>query len=111
MFKGFRTFWPFSLVFQLVKVVDNFWKFCGIIDGFNESSRQIAFRVGKTADEWMSAIQFRTTPKGYLPHYYYIFGIPEQLGTDMSNLECSRLGTMLYLDIQKGKEYMKTSEF
>ena len=29
----------------------------------------------------------------------------------MNNMECTRLGTMLYLDIQKWKENMKTSEF
>ena len=27
----------------------------------------------------------------------------------MNNMACLRLGTMLYLDIQKGKEAMKTS--
>ena len=29
----------------------------------------------------------------------------------MKNVACSRLGTMLHLYIQKGKEAMKTSEF
>ena len=29
----------------------------------------------------------------------------------MKNVVCSRLETMLHLDIQKGKEAMKTSEF
>ena len=29
----------------------------------------------------------------------------------MKNVTCSRLGTILHLDIQKGKEAMKTSEF
>ena len=29
----------------------------------------------------------------------------------MKNVACSRLGTMLHLDIQKGEEAMKTSEF
>ena len=35
----------------------------------------------------------------------------EPLGTEMKNVACSRLGTMLRLDIQKGKEAMKTSKF
>ena len=30
------------------------------------------------------------------------------MGTEMKNVICSRLGTMLYLDIQKDKETMKT---
>ena len=29
----------------------------------------------------------------------------------MNNVDCSRLGTVLYLDIQEGKEAMKTSTF
>ena len=29
----------------------------------------------------------------------------------MNNVACSRLGTMLHLEIQKGKEAMKTSKF
>ena len=59
----------------------------------------------------MSAIRFRTTPKGDLPHYSYIFRKPEPLGTEMKNVACLRLGTMLHLDIQKGKEAMKKSTF
>ena len=59
----------------------------------------------------MSAIQFRTTPKRDLPHYSYIFRKPESLGTEIKNVTCSRLGTMLHLEIQKGKEAMKTSKF
>ena len=70
------------------------------------------FSIGlKKADELMRAIQFCTTPKGYLPHYSYIFRNPEPLGTEMNNVACSRLGTMLYLDIQRGKDDMKTSIF
>ena len=63
--------------------------------------------VEKTADESMSEIRFPTTPKGYLPYYSYIFRKPDPLVTDTS----LKLGTMLHLDIQKGKEAMKTSKF
>ena len=59
----------------------------------------------------MSAIQFCNTPKVDLPHYSYIFRNPEPLGTEMKNVVCSRLGTMLHLEIRKGKEAMKTSKF
>ena len=41
-FKEFKKFWPCSFVDPLVKVTDNFWKIRGLIDGFNESRRQIA---------------------------------------------------------------------
>ena len=83
----------------------------GLIDGFNELCRQIASGREKTADESMSAIRFRTTPKVDLPHNSYIFRKPEPLGTEMKNVACSRLGMMLHLEIQKGKEAMKKSTF
>ena len=63
------------------------------------------------ADESKSAIVFCTTPKGYLLHYSYIFWNPEPFDTDMKNVACSRLGLMLHLEIQKGEEDIKTSEF
>ena len=82
-----------------------------MIDGFNESRRKIALGKERNADESMSAIRFRTTPKVDLPHNSYIFRKPEPLGTEMKNVACSRLGKMLHLDIQKGKDAMKTSKF
>ena len=62
-------------------------------------------------DELTSAIQFRTTSKGDLPHYSHIFGKPEPLGTETNNVECSSFGTMLHLYIQKGQGGTKISEF
>ena len=54
---------------------------------------------------------FPSKPKGYLSRYSYVFRKPEPLGTEMKNVACSRLGTMLHLEIQKGKEAMKMSEY
>ena len=48
---------------------------------------------------------------GGLPHYSYIFRMPEPLGTEMKNVACSRLRTMLHLEIQKGKVAMNKSTF
>ena len=59
----------------------------------------------------MSAMQFHTTPKGDLPYYSHIFRNPYPLGKEMKNVTCSRLGTIFHLEIQKGKEAMKTLEF
>ena len=95
----------------MIKVIDDFWKLWGIIVGFNESRRHIASRVEKTSYDAMSDILFCATPKGYLPHYSYIFRKPYKFGTNMDNLACSRLRTLLHLEIQKGKEDMKTSTF
>ena len=79
-------FWPSYFVDPSVRGTNNFWKVCGKIDRFNESCRQIASGVGKTADELMSAMQFCTTPKGDLSHYSYICRNMEPLGTYMKNV-------------------------
>ena len=71
-FKEFRIFWPCFFVGTSVKGTNNFCKVSGMIYGFNKSRRKIASVVGKTADDSMSAMQFCTTPKLDLPHYYYI---------------------------------------
>ena len=86
-----------------VKGIDNFWKFRGIIDGFNESRRHIASGLKRMTDESMRAILFCTTPKLDSQHYSYIFGKPDTLGTDVNNVDFSGLGTMLHLEIQKGE--------
>ena len=59
----------------------------------------------------MSEIRFCTTPKGDLTHYSYNFRKPEPFGTEMKNVARLRLGTILNLDIQKGKEATKTSKY
>ena len=73
--------------------------------------RKIYTGVEETADESMSAIRFWTTPKGDLPHYWFILSKLKPLETELKNAVCDRLGVMLYLDIQKGEEFMKASDF
>ena len=55
-FKEFGIFWLCYFVDPLVKVTDNFWKVCGMIDGFNELHRQIASGVDKMVVDSISAI-------------------------------------------------------
>ena len=109
-FKEFRKFWTCYFVDTLVKCTNNFWKVRGLIGGFNKYCRQITSGVKKTADYSMSAIQFCTTPKGDLLHYFYILRKPDPLATEMNNMACLELGTMLHLEMKNGKETMKTSE-
>ena len=59
----------------------------------------------------MSVIRFHTTHKGDLPHYSYIFSKTEPLGTEMKNVDCYRLGTMLHPDIQQGGGGYEDVEF
>ena len=46
-FKDFKTFWPCYFTSTSVKGIYNFWKFRGIINGFNEYQMQIASVVKK----------------------------------------------------------------
>ena len=75
----------------------------------NELRRYIASGIEKMADESITAKIFCTTPKVDLRHYSCIFRKPEPLGKEMKNLVCSRLGKMLNLDTQRGKEAAKMS--
>ena len=75
-----------------------------MIDGSNNSRGNISLGVEKTDDELMSAIRFRTTPKGDLTHYLFIFNNTESLGAELNKSAYYRLVTMLYLDIQKWEE-------
>ena len=59
----------------------------------------------------MSSIRFCTTPKSYLPHYFYIFRKPDPLGTDIKNVDFSSSGTMLYLETQKREKVVKVKKF
>ena len=63
------------------------------------------------ADSLISDILFWTTMKGDIPHYLFILRNPDKFGTNLKNSVCSRLETMLQLEIQKGEEAMKTFYF
>ena len=83
----------------------------GFIDSFNKSRRKITSGVEKTAHESMSDIRFQTTPKCDMLHYSCIFSNPGPLVEELNNSSRSRSGTILYLEIQKGKEAMNTLGF
>ena len=82
-----------------------------MIDGFNEACSNVASSYLKFEDESMSAIQFRTTSKGELPHLSYIPRNPELLGTDFKTISCSVTGALILLDIQRGNGGMKSSRY
>ena len=46
------------------------------------------------------------TNKGDMPQYVFIFRNTDPLGTELKNMVCYMLVTMLYLEIQKAKEAM-----
>ena len=57
----------------------------------------------------MNDISLWNTLKGDLSQYFYISRNMDPLETDIKNVSCYRLGAMLYLEIQKGKEEMNKS--
>ena len=65
----------------------------------------------KVGDESMSAIRFRTTEKGNLPHLSYIFRKPEPLGTEFKTVAWSVTGALLFIEVQRGKEGIKDRRY
>ena len=59
----------------------------------------------------MSAIRFRTTTKGNLPHLYYILRKPEPLGIDFKTVAFSITGALLLIEVKIRKEGMKNSNY
>ena len=54
---------------------------------------------------------FRTTKTGELPNISYVKRKPEPLGTEVKNIVDGISGSMLWIEIQEGKERMKNKEF
>ena len=86
---------------------DEWWRAKLLFGGFNTPCKNIAASFLKVGDESMSAIRFRTTVKGNLPHLSYIFRKPEPLGNDFKAVACSVTGALLFIEVQRGKEGMK----
>ena len=78
---------------------------------FNTACKNIPANFLKVGDESMSAIRFRTTAKGNLPHLSYIFRKPEPLGTEFKTFACSVTGDVLFIETQRGKEGTKDSRY
>ena len=72
-------------------------------------------KVGKSnwvvIDESMSAWRPRTTRLGGLPHLSHVPRKPEPLGTEFKCTADPESGCMLALEIQRGKEAMKTQTY
>ena len=86
MGKKFRRFWPQGFESEADMMTD---EWCGakhLFDGFNTTCMNIAASFLKVGDDSMSAIRFRTTAKGNLPHLSYIFRKPEPLSTEFKTV-------------------------
>jgi hypothetical protein len=59
----------------------------------------------------MCAWRPRTTALGGLPNISFVVRKPEPLGTELKTTACPITGVMRHLEIQRGKEGMKNSQF
>ena len=82
-----------------------------LIDGFNIACKNIAASFLKVGDESMSAIRFRTTAEGNLPHLSYILRKMEPLGIEFKTVACYVTGELLLIEVQRGKEGMKHNKY
>ena len=64
----------------------------GIFEGFDKLRKKIASGMENKVYETISDILFWTTLKYDLPYYSFIFRNPDQLGTELNNAKCFRLG-------------------
>ena len=112
-FQQFRTFYP--KIWEddgLRKAMDPWWKFEGAIRQFNEIRKKIILPSEVIAvDESMSAWRPQSTAKGGLPNLSFIMRKPEDLGIEFKSAVCPILGIMTFLEIQRGKDDMKKSEY
>ena len=90
---------------------DEWWRAKLLFDGFNTACKNIAASFLKVGDESMSAIRFRTMAKGNLLHLSYILEKPDPLGTKFKTVACSVTEALLFIEVQRGKEGMKDSNY
>ena len=82
-----------------------------LIDIFNEALKNIAHSFLKVRDDSISAIRFRTTAKGKLPHLSYIFHNPEPLGTKFKTVTCPVTGALIFVEVQRLRLGMDQSKY
>ena len=109
--KEFRKYWPKVFELEEDKSTDEWQRGKLLINGFNETCKNISSSCLKVGDDSMSAIRFRTTEKGKLPHLSYIFPKPEPLGKEFKTVACNITGELLFIEFQKGKEGTKHSKY
>ncbi len=91
---------------------DDWWQFSNAIEEFNEHRRDVVLHsLRLVEDESMAAWVPRTTKFGGLPNLSHINRKPEPLGTEFKDIGCAVLGVLLVLEIQRGKEGMKSMTY
>ena len=99
--KKFRNYWTKGFESEEDKATDEWWREHFLIDGFNESCKNIVDSYLKVVDDYMHAIRFCTTAKGNLPHLSYIFRKTYPLGTELNTVSCSVTGSLLFIEVHR----------
>ena len=82
------------------------------VEAFNANRDRTVIRSSiHVGDEAMCAFKPRTTKTGGLPNISFIKRKPKPLGTEYKNICCGITGIVLHLEIQEGKNSMKTKPF
>ena len=115
-FKLIKQYWikQFELdIDDEQKEKNKWWRMGYLIHGFNENrNRTVAASRVLTLDESMSAFRPQTSKTGNLPNISFILRKPEDLGTELkavASTSCN--GPILHLEVQEGKENMKTKSY
>ena len=93
---------------------NKWWRITKLIDTFNENRKEYILPCEITViDESMSAFRPQSTKTGGLPvlTFEFIIRKPEDLGTEFKTVVCPVLGVMMYIELQQGKEGMKSSRY
>lgn len=94
------------------KGTDPWWKFGSAVEEFNELRKTLIHPSNHVClDELMSAWCPKTSKLGGLPNISFIKRKPQPLGTEMKCSSCSDTGIIFHLEIQKGKDTMKTAKY
>ena len=110
-FREWRSYIPFFYKDAGVKDSDPWWEFVTAVNDFNHNRLELLIPSNHLCiDECMSAWRPRKTDTGKLPNLTHIPRKPEPLGSEFKCTACSQTGCMLNLEIQKGKEAMKSME-
>jgi hypothetical protein len=137
-FKEFQKLIPRLWENPTAKESDPWWEFSAAVKEFNKQRRDlIRASSWKVEDESMSAWCPRKTKTGGLPNISFIIRKPEPLGnymfvcflfcisfpithlfvvfypsgTELKNIACCKIGCMLALELQHGKEGMRLEQY
>jgi len=103
---------PIVMENESIKEEDNWWRFKKQVELFAKKNKELYYASSILVfDESMSASIPRTKKTGELTNILYVKRNLEPLGTEVKNVVDGISGSMLWIEIQEGKERMKNKEY